>query len=186
MAKPKNMTPEQEAAWNKEQNAKKRLWREANKEKCLDREKAYREANRQKIRQRSNKWAKDNYKKLVDWRTNNVEKVKQYKDKWKKENPEKLNEVQKLYTMKSREKLNAKTNEWRKKNKYKVQETNKLQNRKNVDNLTDKYVTHCLRIKVAEVPPQLLEFKREQLAMSRLVRQLNQVIDETNQEQNHE
>ena len=52
MNKPKNMTPEQEAAWNEKARAKSKAYYEANREKCIARAKSYRELNREKERAR--------------------------------------------------------------------------------------------------------------------------------------
>jgi hypothetical protein len=126
MSKPKNMTPEQEAAWIESEIARKKAWNKANVEKNRILNKAWREAN-----------------------------------------PEKARACEMAYLEKSREKRNA-------------------IKRKNAENITPLHVAKALRMKVSEVPPDLLELKREQIAMYRLVSKLNQAIDETNQENHHE
>jgi hypothetical protein len=48
MSKPKNMTPEQEAAWKEKEAAMQKAWRKANPEKVAACVKAYREKNKEK------------------------------------------------------------------------------------------------------------------------------------------
>jgi hypothetical protein len=71
MTKPKNMTPEQEAAWREKDRAYTKAWREANKEKVQAHKKAYREAHKEKDRAI-----------VKAWREANKEKVQASKKAW--------------------------------------------------------------------------------------------------------
>jgi len=52
MSKPKNMTPEQEAAWREKERARRKARYEANKDICKERDKAYYEANKERRKER--------------------------------------------------------------------------------------------------------------------------------------
>jgi len=140
MNKPKNMTPEQLAAWREKDSAKKKAYYEANKEKVNAKQKAYYEANKEKVNANNKAW-----------RDSNREKVKAKKKAWRDANREKVNASQ-------RGRRNA---------------------------LHDCYVASFLGMKTHEAPPELINLKREQLELKRLVRKLDQSIHETTMENPH-
>jgi hypothetical protein len=81
-----------------------------------------------------------------------------------------------------KKKSTERVREWKKSNPEKARASNNAK----VERLTPAYVAALLKMKVSEVTPELLELKREQIDMYRLVSQLNQEINETNHENHHE
>ena len=65
MSKPKNMTPEQEAAWKESTAARDKAYYEANKEKVAARHRTYREANKEKLAAREKAYREANKEKVV-------------------------------------------------------------------------------------------------------------------------
>jgi hypothetical protein len=127
MSKPKNMTPEQEAAWKEKVAAKEKAYREVNREKRAAVKKTYREVNREKELARNKAWKKAN-----------------------------------------REKVHANARDH-----YEANRENEAAKRKaKVKTLKPAYVAATLRMKVSEVPPDLLELQREQIRLIRLTREL--------------
>jgi hypothetical protein len=118
MSKPKNMTPEQEAAWKENIRLKNR-----------ERNKKYRQKNKEKILVRQREWNRE--KQSERHLTRNKDEMKKYRKKWADKNNKIIRE-----------------------------------------NLSNSYVAYSLRMKVLEVPPELLELKREQLRLTRLTREL--------------
>jgi hypothetical protein len=122
MSKPKNMTPEQEAAWKENIRLKNR-----------ERNKKYRQKNKEKILVRQREWNRE--KQSERHLTRNKDEMKKYRKKWADKNNKIIRE-----------------------------------------NLSNSYVAYSLRMKVLEVPPELLELKREQLRLTRLTRELKKEI----------
>ena len=86
---------------------------------------------------------------------------------------------QKAYREANREREYKRQKAWREANKEQM--LNKL--RAYAESLPAPYVASRLGMKTAECQPELIELKREQIAMLRLVKQLNKVIKEkTNDE----
>ena len=96
MAKPKNMTPEQEKEWEEKVKARDKAYREANKEKKKAYAQAYREANKEKLAE---------------------------KDKARREaNPEKMKAYAQAYREANKEKAKATTRDWYKANKERARD----------------------------------------------------------------
>jgi hypothetical protein len=76
MSKPKNMTPEQEAAWKESTAARQRTYREANRVKLSASARAYQAANREKERARKKAYLAASRKKLTAGYVSNVLKLK--------------------------------------------------------------------------------------------------------------
>jgi hypothetical protein len=95
MSKPKNMTLEQEAAWNEKQQEYYRKYREANRKKLYEKAREYRKANPKKILENARKMVLKRY-------YANYEKAREQKLKWNKANPEKIRKTNLKFYCKTR------------------------------------------------------------------------------------
>lgn len=123
-----------------------KLYRELNE----DRTKDYREANKDKLK---------------DWRELNKVKTSAYNRSYRELNEDRLKINQKAYRELNKDKMKAYEKIWRAANKrsdyYKVR----------VRKLANSYVAGTLQMKVSECPQMLIEAKRAQLKLLRLVNQ---------------
>jgi hypothetical protein len=88
--------------------------------------------------------------------------------KWKAENPGKVKAGDaKRYAEKS-EMIKVAVAKWRAENPEKMRANIKKQDARRAAELRDSYIRTALRIPIADCPPELIEAKREQLAMHRL------------------
>lgn len=79
MSKPKNMTPEEEAAWREKHREHQRAYVERNREKVMAHQRAWRENNRERCRELNRAWRENNREKVLEgkrvYREANREKV---------------------------------------------------------------------------------------------------------------
>ena len=59
---------------------------------------------------------------------------------------------------------------YRESNKDNIKASNKAYKKVNKDNLTNQYVAHAMRLPIADIPPELIELKRAQLKLHRLIK----------------
>lgn len=174
MAKPKNMTPEQEAEWKAKNNARAKAYRDANRDEIRARKKAFREANRERIAAIAKAYRDANREGLRAynnaWYAANREKLKTRREA----NRDKILTIAKDRYEANREKFNAKSKAWRIANPEKISAIAKGRTAR----LTDGYVASALKSNLTECPPELIEMKREQLLMHRITKQLNESLGE--------
>lgn len=113
-------------------------------------QKAWREVNREKVNAR-----------CKAYRETNLEKLRAKNKVYREANAEKVRAKSKLYHEVNREKENARCKAWS-------------------DNLKDLYVAKVLCLPVTQVPPELLQAKREQLTLRRAIKYLNNTLSEVN------
>ncbi len=94
---------------------------------------------------------------------------------YRERNPEKVRAWNAAYRAENRNTLRARNAAYRAENLEKFIE----KSRANVANLTDSYVAHTLSLKVPQVPPDLLELKREQLRHKRALKELKEFLTES-------
>jgi len=75
MRKPKNMTPEQEAAWKQKVAAKHKAYYESNLEKMASRAKTYRESHPEKVSAMRRAWRESNPEKVAALRKAAIENL---------------------------------------------------------------------------------------------------------------
>jgi hypothetical protein len=126
-------------------------------------------------------WREKANAKQKAWYDANKEKVNAKRKALRDANKEKVNAKQKARRDANKEKVKAYQRAWRDANKEKV----KAYQRARSDSLNNKYVSYVIGMKVHEVPPELINLKREQLELKRLVRKLDQSIHETTMENPH-
>lgn len=118
----------------------------------------------------------------------NPERAKENAAKWQKENPEKVKVSQAKYREKYPEKILEKTKKWQAANPEKVRLIGAKSYAKNlykhrqkyakyVENLAACYVASIIGIPVSQVPPEILELKREAIAMKRISKQIKQITN---------
>lgn len=103
---------------------------------------------------------------------------------WREANREKLASRRKAYYEANKEKAASQVKAYREANKEKVAAQDKARSKANnaamCKALSDSYVAHKLHLRVAELTPELLAMKREQLLLHRLGKQIKaQLKDET-------
>ena len=125
---------------------------------------------------RSAKWNAENPEKVkasrAKWHAENREKVKARKAKYRAENAEKEKAYRAKHRVENAEKAKAYVAKYRVENAEKV----KAYVAKQTAELSPSYVANLLRIPVAEIPPELLDLKREQLQLYRLTNKLRKEI----------
>ena len=135
------------------------------KEKEKARTAKWRAENKEHVQKTSRKWRTENkeyfYALCETWRLNNKERVNATRREWAKNNPDKLREF---------------AYRWRSKNQDKVKSHNKRAQVKRIANLTDTYIAGLFKNQMnnwgVQVPPELLEAKRQYLAIKRKLGEL--------------
>ena len=139
-----------------------------NKQRLLIHRAKYREKNKEKCYLTTKNWRENNKEKVkTNWREyyeNNSEKIKEYSKQYQKNNSEKIKEYSKQYQKKNRKILNK----------------NALIKRTNgVNNLSKWYVTTLLtkttNLSADDIKkyPMLIEAKRDEIKLIRLIKQLS-------------
>jgi hypothetical protein len=116
--------------------------------------------------------AEVNKRKCETWRKRNREKYIESSNRWIKRNPELAKEYMRLCRVKNKEKIREYGAEYFRRNKERLVEASRLWR----DSLPDRYVLGLMR--KYEIPPQLLEAKREQLRLLRLTKELTHAIND--------
>lgn len=132
-------------------NADSKTWKKQNAERYAEYRTAYYEKNKAKLITIRSAWAKEN-----------ADKVKSYDRKWREANAQRLKAMDMA---------------WRKDHPEKVAEYR----RKHVDEVSQSYVANLLEIPTAKVPPELLQMKRDEIALRRMARTLKKASNENQQ-----
>ena len=114
----------------------------------------------------------------AEWRAKNSEKCRARLAKWRAENPEKLRAQVTKWRANNPERNRTNCKKWGAENPEKVIAFS----RRSRDNLSPSYVGTQLGIPVAQLTPELLEAKRQQLEIHRLKRQLNATLKDLDHE----
>ena len=128
-----NATLNSQKAYTSEEERKDRnkIWKEENKDKCLERYKIYREENKDKY----SEWYKKYYEK-------NKDKIKEQKHKWGKiyreENKDKIKEQKHEYYEKNKDKVKEQHHEYYEENKDKCLERIKRYREENKDKVKER------------------------------------------------
>jgi hypothetical protein len=88
-----------------------------------------------------------------------------------KKYPEKKRERQKKYTLRHPDRMKSNRKAYRTTHKDKIKVYARNKGRKDRDQLTDKYIAACLRMKVGSIPSELISLKREHIKLIRLIKQ---------------
>lgn len=94
------------------------------------------------------------------YRKANAGKIAEYNKTYQKANADKIAEYHKTY-QKAYEKANA----------DKIRERKKAYLKACVDNLTSRYIASKIGLPISDIPPELIELKRTQLKLHRLIKQ---------------
>ena len=106
------------------------------------------------------------------WRSENLEKARAASAKWKLANREKTRSYNAKWNAENHEKVQERTAALKAANP----EQHKARYAKRAALCTDAYIEGLLKIKNA--PPELIEMKRQQIFNHRLMKQLNEVIQQ--------
>lgn len=135
----------------------RRIWREKNAERERERHRKWRSENADKVRASRQKWKKEN-----------VEYIKEYN----KKNKERINYLSRVRNKENPKIKRNSSRKWRAANPYKVM----IYKKALVDNLSDSYVKDIIRrqfsVYAADVSPEFIQDKREQLQNYRQLKQL--------------
>ena len=104
------------------------------------------------------------------YRENNPEKKKEWKRKYAENNPEKVKEGKRKYRENNLEKEKERCREYRENNLEKEKE----RYRKYAERLSEGYIKNRLKQGNLPVTPELIEIKRQQIAMKRTLKQIKQ------------
>ena len=99
----------------------------------------------------------------------------EYNKAWNKRNSEKVKEWARRYRKRNRERVNATALLWVKRNIEKSREIRRKSGNKVCASLTNSYIATVLGIGVKYLPKELIEAKREQLKLVRLLKEKNRV-----------
>ena len=106
------------------------------------------------------------------WRKENPEKFRVHQKRYRKANPEKVKAIKARWRKAHPEKSAAIHREWAAANLEKVRANDaRLRAR-----ISPAYAASLMHLPVAQCPPELIEMKREQLSLHRLVKVLKQEI----------
>ena len=147
----------------------------------------YYKANSKKLAASATAYYKANPEKAAAWRNANSEKVNTTRNAWRKENPRKMRAYRDVWKKKNPEKVNATRDAWIKANPEKVAATATAYYKANLEKFTARskaiasemrpsYIAQRIGLPVAQLSPELLALKREQLATHRLSKQITQAI----------
>ena len=139
-------------------NERSKRWRAANKERSAAIKRKWREANPDY----SKKWYVDNKEKVLEqckvWREKNKERCKENAAMWSSNNREKEAELSRLWYARNKNRESVK----KKRNGYAKQSTIEIR---------DNYVRSALRLNTTNCPPELIEAKRAQIKIKRLLKE---------------
>ena len=173
-------------------NADSKTWKKQNAERYAEYRTAYYEKNKAKLITIRSAWAKVYADKVKSyerkWREANAQRLKEKNQQrhqansadrkamgkaWRKDHPEKVAE----YRRKHADEAKAMGMAWRKDHPEKVAEYR----RKHVDEVSQSYVANLLEIPTAKVTPELLQMKRDEIALRRMARTLKKASNENQQ-----
>ena len=97
--------------------------------------------------------------------------MKAYNKAYRKANSENIKAQSKAYRKANSEHIKAQQKAYRKANSENTKELAKEYDKARVDSLLDSYVVKSLNMKKEEVTPELLELKRDQLKIYRLLKE---------------
>lgn len=147
-------------------NADSKTWKKQNAERYAEYRTAYYEKNKAKLITIRSAWAKEN-----------ADKVKSYERKWREANAQRLKEKNQQRHQANSADRKAMGKAWRKDHPEKVSEYR----RKHVDEVSQSYVANLLEIPTAKVTPELLQMKRDEIALRRMARTLKKASNENQQ-----
>jgi hypothetical protein len=144
--------------------------------------KKYREENLEKVKQKQKEWRNNNSEKLKkkkkEYRKNNIEKIKENLKKYYKNNAAKIKERSEKYRENNPEKFREKSKKYYHNNPERYKE----QNKKAVQDITDSYISNCLKKPLKHLNPQIIETRRLIILIKRELRKNNFKTLETMQE----
>lgn len=147
--------------------AQKKAHYEANMAVILDAQKAYYQANATKLNMTAAAWARAN-----------ADKVKTYKRQWSEAHAAELK-------ARHRQEYDANAAEWKARNRAwreAHQEQVAAYRRRLVDDVAPSYAASMLGMPAAKVTPELLQMKRDEIALRRLSRLLKEISNEDQQD----
>ena len=155
-----------------------KAWREQNAEHRLAQKKAYYEANKAKVLEQQRAY----------WQATKDERLAAAK-RWAEAHPDSVRASKRRYQEKHGETQKLKKREQYKADPDAVNMKNKAWRDANPDKVTayrarlpDAYVASMLGLKAAQAPPELLQMKRDQVALRRLARLLKEACNEDEQD----
>ncbi len=115
------------------------------------------------------------------YRKANPEKILAYNKAYRKANPEKILAYSKAYYKVNKEKLNDYSKEWAVNNPEKRKVSVNKNALKNKKELSDNYVKRLFiqrtSLTASDIPPELIEIKRQQLILKRLLKQQKELTN---------
>ena len=182
---------------NKDKISKRQKeYRLKNKDKIKEYRAEYYLENKDEIRRRNDKWALENKDKLREsrrkWERNNRDKIREHGREYRLKNYELLKDYNKEYRLKNRDRLAENLKEYYFKNKdiYRekgakyysenkavILKKGKIYYKKQSENLTDNYISQLLtkesNLSREDIPQWLIEAKRQQIKLQRIIRKDN-------------
>jgi uncharacterized Zn finger protein (UPF0148 family) len=151
---------------------RKKEYYESNKKYVKEKAKEYRENNREKYLISSRKYYESNKYSINKVNSN-----------YRENNREKIAKMKKEYCENNKEKIKEYHREYRENNKEKISERNKKYSKKIIHEIRGSYIRNAINrhmgIKAADIPIELLELKREQLQLHRLIKEAQNGINRT-------
>ena len=110
---------------------------------------------------------------------------KLYRHKWMQKNKdyrknhrEAINISLSKYRKNNKEKVNAASRKWREADHERAKESNRRSYKNRAKNLTDGYIAHELKVRINDLPIDLIEEKRQQLQIFRLAKEFKRTVKE--------
>lgn len=151
-----------------------KAWREQNADHRMAQKKAYYEANKARVlEQQRNYYEATKAERAAvakAWAEANPDKVRAAKKRYVERKGAALKEEKRTRYLQNHEAALIKNKAWRDANPDKVA----AYRRRLVDELGPSYVAGCLGMQTAKAPPELLQMKRDEIALRRLARLLKE------------
>ena len=124
----------------------------------------------------------------AQYRRNNYSIIKEKAAIWRLTNREHKNMIDREYSKTHRAESNKRAREWYLKNTVKAHETGRRNESKSIQQCSNLYIKKLLRathgVIPSEITPDLIELKRQQITMKRILKQFKQFRKEKENESN--
>jgi hypothetical protein len=112
--------------------------------------------------------------------TEEIKKIKEKKHKFRVENPGYDKENQKVRSRRwyenNPQKVRELSKKWKLENPDKVKKDSDIRNKYRVEQILPCYVANTLRMPIANIPPELIEMKRNQILFKRALKELKETL----------
>lgn len=156
-----------------------RQWRKKNHKRILEQEQKYRNENRERIREEQQNYRNKNRERIREYERNyrkeNLEKALKREAAYREAHRDLYRETQNAWYSRNRNQARAASQAWMRAHPDQYRATKRRNNKDRIDRLADDYVLRklkqsmTLKLKTTDIPRALIEAKRAQLMIHRLI-----------------